>query len=252
MMNKLLFKYLDIEGAIAMLYNSNLMYANVSTFNDPLDCHPSLIEYSIIPDSDNFKWPPSDFLTKMHFNSHENFRRNLWICCLSKVYDSILMWSYYNKHKGVCIGLDMDKVASCLHPLLGFQVSVHAQDVVYTDIISKPDFYRDNEDLYRYQLLTKAKEWSHEQEARLYINKPTSEYMRLLPFQKNKNEFKYEEIRLFVPLTSECYSAIYLGVKIEPEHRYEIIKLAKALNPKIQIYDMDIDHNSFVLNTKLL
>lgn len=251
-MSNILYKYIDIEGAFSMLHNCNLMYANVSTFNDPLDCHPSLIDYSNVPDNDNYRCPPSDFIKSMHFNSHYNFRNNLWICCLSKIYDSILMWSYYNKHKGICIGLDMDKVASCLHPLLGLQVGINAQDVVYTDIISKPDFYRDEQDFYKYQLLTKAKEWSHEQESRLYINKPSTEYMRLLPFQMNKKELKHEELRVFVPLTFECYSTIYLGVKIEPEHRYKIIKLAKSLNPNIKIYNMYIDSNSFVLNSKLL
>ena len=48
-MNNLLYKYLDINGAIMMLYYINLMYANATTFNDPFDCHPSLIDFSKVP-----------------------------------------------------------------------------------------------------------------------------------------------------------------------------------------------------------
>ena len=33
-----------------MLHYRNLMYANATTFNDPLDCHPSLIDFSNVPE----------------------------------------------------------------------------------------------------------------------------------------------------------------------------------------------------------
>lgn len=48
-MNTLLYKYLDIYGAIMMLHYCNLMYANATTFNDPFDCHPCLINFSNVP-----------------------------------------------------------------------------------------------------------------------------------------------------------------------------------------------------------
>lgn len=35
-MSNLLYKYLDVNGAIMMLDYSNLMYANATMFNDPL------------------------------------------------------------------------------------------------------------------------------------------------------------------------------------------------------------------------
>ena len=48
-MSNLLYKYLDVNGAIMMLHYSNLMYANATMFNDPFDCHPSLIDFSNVP-----------------------------------------------------------------------------------------------------------------------------------------------------------------------------------------------------------
>lgn len=47
--NLLLYKYLDVNGAIMMLHYSNLMFANATTFNDSFDCHPSLIDFSNVP-----------------------------------------------------------------------------------------------------------------------------------------------------------------------------------------------------------
>lgn len=55
-MNNLLYKYIDIDGAIMMLHNSNLMYANAATFNDPFDSHPCLIDFSHVPLEDCKIW----------------------------------------------------------------------------------------------------------------------------------------------------------------------------------------------------
>ena len=46
----ILYKYLDIDGAKKMLSNSNLQYTNATKFNDPFDSHPSLIDFSKVPD----------------------------------------------------------------------------------------------------------------------------------------------------------------------------------------------------------
>ena len=56
-MNNLLYKYLDTDGAIMMLHYSNLMYANATMFNDPFDCHPSLIDFSNVPIESRRGWP---------------------------------------------------------------------------------------------------------------------------------------------------------------------------------------------------
>ena len=44
-----MFKYLDAEGGLKMLENCTLKFTNAIKFNDPFDCHPSLIDYSNIP-----------------------------------------------------------------------------------------------------------------------------------------------------------------------------------------------------------
>lgn len=44
-----LFKYLDVNGALAMLSKRTLQFTNSFYFNDPFDCHPSLIDFSSDP-----------------------------------------------------------------------------------------------------------------------------------------------------------------------------------------------------------
>lgn len=243
-MSNLLYKYLDVNGAAMMLYHCNLMYANATKFNDPFDCHPGLIDFSNVPPEECKGWAP-EIVEDLRANRHENYRNDLWICCLSKVYDSLLMWSYYNKHEGVCIGLNMDNVAKCIDVRYGLMVTARGKEVEYRDIIEKPvcrSFYGDYFD---YQVFTKAKAWEHEQEVRLFVYKPSPMFFRLLPFQKEKQEFDTKEVRTFIELGPECFDSIYLGVKISPKNKADIIQYAKKLNPDIKIYQMEIDSNAF-------
>ena len=73
-MSNLLYKYLDVKGAIMMLHYSNLMYANAMTFNDPLDCHPALIDFNNVPSRSNNVWPPDELIIKQNISRYENYR----------------------------------------------------------------------------------------------------------------------------------------------------------------------------------
>ena len=250
-MSNLLYKYLDINGATMMLYHSNLMYANATTFNDPFDCHPSLIDFSHIPLEACKGWP-KEFIENMNSNRHENYRNDMWICCLSKVHDSLLMWSYYNKHEGVCIGLNMDNVAKYIDVRYGFMVTARGKEVQYRDIVDKPVCCGFKGDYFDYQVFTKAKAWEHEQEMRLFVYKPSPMFFHLLPYQKDKH-IGYKELRTFIELGPECFDSIYLGVKISPEDKTNIIQYARKLNPDIKIYQMEIDPKAFrVVENELL
>ena len=158
-MSNLLYKYLDVNGATMMLYHSNLMYANATTFNDPFDCHPSLIDFSNVPPEECKGWTPK-IVEDLRTNRHENYRNDLWICCLSKVYDSLLMWSYYNKHEGVCIGLNMDNVAKYIDASYGLMATARGKEVEYRDIIEKPVCRSFHVDYFDYQVFTNIKNYA--------------------------------------------------------------------------------------------
>ena len=68
------------------------------------------------------------------------------------------MWSYYSKHKGICIGLDMEKAQKYLSRIQGtVMIGCSEVEVQYKDIVEKPDYFRDAKDFYHYQIIYKVK-----------------------------------------------------------------------------------------------
>lgn len=246
-----LYKYLDADGGLAMLSNGNIQFTNATKLNDPFDCHPSLIDFSQVPTERASIWG-KEAVIDLESNRFEHNRDKTWLCSLSKNYDSLLMWSYYNCHKGICIGIDMEKTDKYLSRISGSIILGYIKfEVQYKDIIEKPDYFKSHEDLWNYQLSTKAKAWEHEQEVRLVIVDPSGRTPYYVPSEfKNKEKIDYKEIRFIPKLGGECYDSIYLGVNINDEKRTEIINAAKNLNPDIKIYQMKVDANAFKLQTE--
>lgn len=245
-----LFKYLDFNGGLAMLEHHNLQFTNTTKFNDPFDCHPALFEYSHVPDRPH-NWPPADFLSSKGESDMENLRNSIWMCCLSKVFDSLLMWAYYNNHKGICIGLNKESVLNCCqYKFFGF-MPLFAGEVIYKEILQKPDYFKDHpswDDL----LLTKAKVWEHEQEVRLITRNPAWIHAgRNVPDEfKDEEIIDGKEIRHYPSLSNDCFESVYLGVNMLPRNKAKIIDTAKKLNPYIEIFQMTIDPETFRLKEK--
>jgi len=251
-MTRILYKYLDIDGAKCMLGKKDLQFTNATQFNDPFDCHPKLFDYSKVPESRLQGWLPEDFWKAKEENDAINTRDETWLCSLSKVYDSILMWSHYcYNHKGVCIGLDIDKIPESVPPKFGvIYLKPFLRDVNYQDIIQRPSAYGPSADRTMYQWTTKAKEWEYEQEVRLIMPKPSWTYARLTLEQAKhpKKERDWREIHFYLPLKGDCFESIYFGVNIDPTEKETIIKYArKRLNPRINLYQMQVDPDAFRL-----
>lgn len=246
-----LYKYLDADGGLTMLSNGNIQFTNATKLNDPFDCHPSLIDFSQVPSERARVWG-KDVIMDLESNRFEHNRDKTWLCSLSKNYDSLLMWSYYNCHKGICIGIDMEKADKYLSRIWGSIILGYIKfEVQYKDIIEKPDFFKRKEDLWSYQLSTKAKAWEHEQEVRLVIVEPSRMTPHYVPTEfEEKGIIDYKEIRFIPNLGGECYDSVYLGVNIDDEMRNKIINAAKNLNPNIKIYQMKANANAFKLQTE--
>ena len=253
-MSRILYKYIDIEGAKYMLGNKNLQFTNASQLNDPFDCHPKLLDYSNVPEHKLQGWIPEKWWEKKEENDALNLRNETWLCSLSKVYDSLLMWTHYcYNHKGICIGLDLDEIKKSNHPTFG---SLLDMEVQYQDIIERPSAYDNKfkmlngfDDIFTYQWRTKAKEWEYEQEVRLIWHNPHPMYARLTPEQdKYPKERNWTEIHHYIPLTGDCFESIYFGVNIEPEVKEKMIRFAlKKINPQINLYQMKVDADAFRL-----
>lgn len=230
-----LFKYIDAEGAMRMLSNATLQFTNPCDFNDPFDCHPSLIDFSL-GTSLRYGKVVLDNVRKKYEEQHCRLRSNTWVCSLSKINDSLLMWSHYaDNHKGVCVELNMSHVMGCLvNPRYGRIIHNVGVEVQYRDIIERPKYFKKEKDFVNYQIATKSKDWEYEQEWRLYIVDPLHCYMR-------KN-------RVYPKLSGECFEAIYLGVQMSEGDKREIIRLARTLNNNIKICQMGINTDAFKLD----
>lgn len=251
-----LYKYLDVDGGLAMLSNSNMQFTNATKLNDPFDCHPSLIDFSNVPEKQMRIWG-KELVMKAESSQFEQRRDSAWICSLSKVNNSLLMWSYYSNHRGICIGLDMEKTRKYLSDILcSIFIGALEFDVQYKEIIEKPDYFKQEHgfDLMKYQLSTKAKDWEHEQEVRLVLINPTPAIipnhssMLKMVFPYINKPIDWKEGRGYRNIEGECFESVYLGVNIDGDKRNEIIEAAKKLNPKIKIYQMKVDADAFRLH----
>lgn len=225
-----------------MLENSTLKFTNAIKFNDPFDCHPSLVDYSNIPNKIKGN-KAGELLVKMYAGTPKRIIDGTWICSLTKRNDNLLMWSYYSNHEGICIGLNIDKVKKSLSNHEGIPIGCPEIEVQYKNIIEKSDYFRnmDKLDFLRYQIGTKAKDWEHEEEVRLYTR--GNRFMNLLNYNKEP---------YFLTINGECFETLYLGVRIEDNDKNKIVNAARKSNPNIMIYQMATDTVAFKLNTEAL
>lgn len=242
MEGRVLYKYLDAEGGLKMLENSTLKFTNAIKFNDPFDCHPSLVDYSNIPNKIKGN-KAGELLVKMYAGTPKRIIDGTWICSLTKRNDNLLMWSYYSNHEGICIGLNIDKVKKSLSNHEGIPIGCPEIEVQYKNIIEKSDYFRnmDKLDFLRYQIGTKAKDWEHEEEVRLYTR--GNRFMNLLNYNKEP---------YFLTINGECFETLYLGVRIEDNDKNKIVNAARKSNPNIMIYQMATDTVAFKLNTEAI
>ena len=235
----------------------NLRFANATRLNDPFDCHPSLIDFSKVPTEKCKIWP-AHLIQELESSPYKNLRQRTWICSLSKVYDSLIMWNFYSSYSGICVGIDMEKAEKYLSRIMdGGCIGLEQLEVQYKNIIEKPDFFHkiDFINYTRYQLSTKAKDWEHEQEVRLLLRYPgigglPSEYSE--SDQHEDGSVDYEDVRFYPVIGRECFSELYLGTNVGKEKQDEILKVARWLNPEMKIYKMTIDPDAFRLKPELV
>ena len=264
-MSRVLYKYMDIKGGKMMigmegaLKRPNIQFTNASQLNDPFDCHPNLVDYSDIPESVRHG-VPLDWYIKKEKNDALNLRNDTWLSSFSKVNDSLLMWSHYCwNHSGVCVGMNLDKIMDSV-PGMGvgmIYINPLVFEVQYQDILERPKAYHTPEDLFHYQLQTKAKDWAYEQEVRLVIEKPHPWLAAFTPEQAKEAEkdkhkiWDWKEIHHYLLLKGDSFESIYFGVNIASKDKEKIINYAqKKLNPNIKLYQMKVDEDAFRLNAE--
>lgn len=186
-----------------------------------------------------------DTLSKM-----TNMRESLHIACLSAVYDSILMWSYYGEnHHGVCLEIDVDEESEYLSKVEYKSERPYMQmEKLIRDFCGKmfaqSDMSNVNKDpvllpLVAQPYVTKAKEWEHEREYRLLYLEDV--------FEKNdieKHMCSDGKERYFCPIK---ITKVFCGANMIPEDKKALRKIIPA---HIEIVEMKISENKYELLTQ--
>lgn len=180
------------------------------------------------------------------FNDMLNMRDTLHIACLSEVYNSILMWSYYaDKHKGLCIEFDIDepqaleKVKYCNE-----RPNAHLEDIIKDfcgKLFAQGITFEKNYDLVLSELvlkpyITKSSDWSHEKEQRLIF---PEEVLVDRKYEKKKCDDGVERYFYNVKITK-----VFLGAAMSEEMKAEIRAIIPA---DIEVVEMKISDNKYEL-----
>ena len=228
-----LFKYIDVNGALAMLSKGTLQFTNSFYFNDPFDCHPSLIDFSSNPVGrygDVFK----DWIRDEKRNTHDRLRENTWICSLSKIKDSLLMWSHYaNYHQGFALEYNLRSTLSHAIPNVGIFPVIYddkrhdGTSYLLWEFLKLQGISVPNSDLLSHIkcALYKSCQWEYEKE------------WRLIDSTIRDNIILENNTSVIIKPT-----AIYYGTNIPLADKKKLHEI--ALNKGIKEYDMYIDFAS--------
>jgi len=150
------YKYLELKWALEAINEHRFKISEFADMNDPFELKGVALS------------EPS---------YHESFIRvanNMGALCLSKEWSNPLLWSHYAaKHKGLCLGFDIDPaVVEFLELSYVDSVAVCRVDVLNKLIATRrrpeaqpPDARNEAEELVKRLLGTKFKKWEYENEA---------------------------------------------------------------------------------------
>lgn len=247
-----LYKYRswDNEYHRNLLTKNEVFMASPDSFNDPFDCripvnylaldteekqkefvHKRLreLEPHLHPLSLEFLSKEREGIRRMsnieqHQRDSEILRfseedKRTGILCLTKRWDSILMWSHYGDfHQGISVGFHESAINSDQLFGMGGPVN-YTNDFPMLNPLVKPSEEEFMESVYNRTFL-KAKDWEYEEEYRLKI-------FRDYPLSKSDR---------VITLPDDCFTEINLGLKFPADKVDEVCDIAKEKNiPVFQV-----------------
>lgn len=203
----------------SQLQGEYIWCAKASEFNDPFDSILGLPILWEIIEKFHFaeKIPIKEENVLDLYKKINEYRYYMRVSCLTSEYDNLLMWSHYaDRHKGICIGFDKDRLDE---PKGKFSIS----PVIYTDDFLKLknciEYYRAENDIIRFHMdakpasiltVIKGKNWKYENEYRVFADEQN--------FDNNKYSISW-------PI-----KAVYLGLSIEEKVKDEVLDIAQKKN----------------------
>lgn len=177
-----------------------------------------------------------------------------FMTCLTETNDNTLMWSHYaDNHAGICVEYDLkllqeDSLGICKHlfPVIYGNTRMVNRDI-QTLIESHCALKKAIDEGYVYDgdemlddilpmFLTKGNAWDYEQEWRII-------------FTEKQMYDVDEEILYSGNLPFPCVTAVYLGYRIHPEIKANLIEIADRIsfaeNRKIQVYQAKLESRGY-------
>lgn len=219
-----------------MLETEQLWFSRALTLNDPYDCyHVS-----------KFKADYLDFSVELDYNEIFQYTG---VCSLTDNPLNFLMWSYYNQHMGICVGIDINIVKKVIgyHKTVNKYVElkkVKYQDELpllnpyaimpknYLEVKDDPDHINNAQTAINNFLSTKAKWWEHEKEYRLILRE-----------NPNYSEAPKPAKAQIAGLIKE----VYIGCKCKNEDIDLVIQIAQRQN--FPVYQLKLQSDNFGLET---
>ena len=228
----ILYKYMDYEGGLSMIMTEELWFTRAKKLNDPYDC---FVSHDLYFQKGHLKY-------KIDF---KGFFDNVGICSLCNNPSNFTMWSYYNQHRGLCVGLNMDAVSKIfgktktlrgpkkiLIKKVVYQRDVpkiNPDDLISQDHLSKDDNFDRSQNAFYTFFAAKSDLWVNENEYRLI----------LMEGYASRND---EPAKVRV---SDLVNSVYIGCKNDLDTAY-LLKLAKNIN--FNLYKMRINPDEYGLD----
>jgi len=218
-MNQTLYKYrADCDNTIRIFTEHTIWFAFPECFEDVRDCMANMQNLDEMGLNNLIeKSPLSDFekafcrlgaksynIDMLKEDCNNVTRRKIGISCFCKTEMSDEMWSKYSdEHKGICLQFDV---------LADPELFTLAKPVNYVDVLPEYNHFKDSNELVNKVILTKTKDWQHEQEIRVI---------------KGPSEMKAEKLGQAFPFKPEALKKVIFGCKAEKETIDKYVNLCK-------------------------
>lgn len=236
-----------LESLELLLLKSQMYLSSPLSFNDPYDCRPHYvidgtdrelrfylktlfrehmsgatrndINRQVAKIVNRATRPGFDFGSVFN-QQYDMLLKSVGMLCLAKTPESILMWSHYaSSHTGVCIQFEANVDVDSIFLL--------AQEVIYSKQFPVINPLRSTEDeKLTNGLLTKAKDWSYEQEFRIII-----------PGSQKRISFPEESL-----------SAVIFGLNTVSKHKSLVTEWIQRRKRKPSIYQAIMKHGEYGLH----
>lgn len=157
-----------------------------------------------------FKKPMREALVKKDMESLDEASEKFGILCVSRIPNSIPMWSHYaDHHKGIAVGLDLAKIGQALGPFRRVRYHKHRRGIDRWLAPTDPEWYRQELDTF----FIKSREWIYEQEYRRVFQ--LEKLVHAQPDEKGRRHF-------FLDISGNSIREIIFGCRIDEAYENRI------------------------------